>query len=315
MERERFKHTMKARGHWRDGELTSAEPALYIRESDKGSVSVIERNNGYWVEDEDCKKPTDILANGVFLWTETKGTGHVFVSIHKEWNIDVYTYGRYGSQSSSPTGDGVLVHHRFANAREYYQQELYRMESRSFKISDVEEDLTLAILQKKWLSSSVQPKGDNFKESGRIVGKYDLTGNNCTTMSVNSIKMAGSKIFETTFNRSNPNMAKAASLSSMAGGMAVNVLGNIAYTEDFVIPSSLEKHLSQLASSSDLLVVEVTSLMKAAIPNTMGKSQIESTGSVGETLGASGHGSGFVGSSSGGISPGTTGGILGGSND
>lgn len=87
------------------------------------------------------------------------------------------------------------------------------------------------------------------------------------------------------------------------------------YTEDFVIPSSLERHMSQLASSSNMLVVEVTSLMKSAIPNTMGKNQIESTGSVGETLGAAGYGSGYVGNSSSGFSPGTTGGILGGSND
>ncbi|HDP2994093.1 TPA: hypothetical protein P6K84_002692, partial [Staphylococcus aureus] len=137
MEPERFKRTMKAQGHWRDGELASAEPISYIRKDDRGSVTLIEKNKGHWIENDVCEKPNDILANGVFLWTETKGTGHAFVSIHQEWSMDVYTYGRYGTPSSSPVGDGVLVHHSFDKAREYYQQELYRMNARAFKITDV----------------------------------------------------------------------------------------------------------------------------------------------------------------------------------
>jgi hypothetical protein len=286
-----------------------------IRSNDRGSVTLIEKNNGHWIENDVCEKPIDILENGVFLWTETKGTGHAFVSIHKEWNIDLYTYGRYGTPSSSPVGDGVLVYHRFDKAREYYQQELYRMNARAFKIMDVDESIALAIFQKKWLSSSIQPTGDSFKESGRVVDKYDLTGNNCSTTSINALKMAGTKVFETTLNRSNPSMIRALGASSVAGAIAASVVGDMTYTEDFVIPSSLERHMSQLASSSNMLVVEVTSLMKSAIPNTMGKNQIESTGSVGETLGAAGYGSGYVGNSSSGFSPGTTGGILGGSND
>jgi hypothetical protein len=50
MERERFKQTMKARGHWQDGELKAAEPVSYIREDDRGSVTLIEPAKGYWVD-------------------------------------------------------------------------------------------------------------------------------------------------------------------------------------------------------------------------------------------------------------------------
>lgn len=50
MERERFKRTMKAQGHWRDGEQRPSEPVSYIREDDSGSVTLIERNSGYWVD-------------------------------------------------------------------------------------------------------------------------------------------------------------------------------------------------------------------------------------------------------------------------
>ncbi|MGL4711580.1 MAG: hypothetical protein ACRCWP_03180 [Shewanella sp.] len=50
MEQERFKRTMKAQGHWRDGELKAAEPVSYIREDDRGSVTLIEPVKGYWVD-------------------------------------------------------------------------------------------------------------------------------------------------------------------------------------------------------------------------------------------------------------------------
>ena len=48
MEPERFKRTMKAQGHWRDGELTSAEPAVLV--DDRGSVTLNEPAKGYWVD-------------------------------------------------------------------------------------------------------------------------------------------------------------------------------------------------------------------------------------------------------------------------
>jgi hypothetical protein len=50
MEQERFKQTMKARGHWQDGELKAAEPVSYIREDDRGSVTLNEPAKGYWVD-------------------------------------------------------------------------------------------------------------------------------------------------------------------------------------------------------------------------------------------------------------------------
>lgn len=52
MERERFKRTMKAQGHWQDGELKAAEPVSYIREDDRGSVTLNEPAKGYWVDGE-----------------------------------------------------------------------------------------------------------------------------------------------------------------------------------------------------------------------------------------------------------------------
>lgn len=90
----RFKQLMKARGHWRDAELTSAEPAL---RDERGIVTLIEKNTGYWVDDEiQCEAPANPLANGVFIWTEIKGTGHAFVSVHENNSPFLFTYGRFG---------------------------------------------------------------------------------------------------------------------------------------------------------------------------------------------------------------------------
>ena len=52
-----------------EGEKTSS-----FRSDDRGSITLIEKSKGYWIENEICEKTSDILANGVFLWTETKGT-------------------------------------------------------------------------------------------------------------------------------------------------------------------------------------------------------------------------------------------------
>jgi hypothetical protein len=50
MEREKFKKTMRAQGHWREGELTSAEPVSYIRADDIVNVALTEPARGYWVD-------------------------------------------------------------------------------------------------------------------------------------------------------------------------------------------------------------------------------------------------------------------------
>jgi hypothetical protein len=43
-----------------------------------------------------CKPEDNPLLNGVYIWTETTSAGHVFVSVHENNNIFLYTYGRYG---------------------------------------------------------------------------------------------------------------------------------------------------------------------------------------------------------------------------
>ncbi len=50
MESEKFKKTMRAQGHWRDGNQTSFEPESYLSEDDRGSVTLPQINTGHWVD-------------------------------------------------------------------------------------------------------------------------------------------------------------------------------------------------------------------------------------------------------------------------
>lgn len=50
-----------------------------------------------------CKSEDNPLLNGVYIWTETTSAGHVFVSVHENNNIFLYTYGRYGRTDKVPS--------------------------------------------------------------------------------------------------------------------------------------------------------------------------------------------------------------------
>ena len=150
----------------------------------------------------DTCKPTDNrLLNGVYIWTETTSAGHAFVSVHENNSIYLYTYGRYGrTDRSTLTGDGILDFFQDEDARKYYRYELYEMGARAFRIDDADPELIRKFFEKLWnngVSPIQTPKmQDGTIRRGRTIDKYDVTGNNCTTHSVEGIKFAGSKVFE-----------------------------------------------------------------------------------------------------------------------
>ncbi|WP_262946584.1 hypothetical protein [Xenorhabdus indica] len=79
------------------------------------------------------------LPKGFFLWVETKGTGHTFISVHAESGINVFTYGRYADTGPlGITGDGVLIWLQGNEAIEYMSTELYRMEAQVYNIRDAD---------------------------------------------------------------------------------------------------------------------------------------------------------------------------------
>lgn len=247
-----------------------------------------------------CKPADNQLLNGVYIWTETTDAGHAFVSVHQNNSIYVYTYGRFGSTGSATlTGDGILNFLTGDDARLYYREELYKVQARVFQIDDVTPEKTRRIFESLWNSGKTpaftDKMGDRTKQHGKVIDVYDLTGSNCTTHTVQVIREAGTKIFDTSYTSTTTQL-------------------RIDNEEDFTIPVSLQRYLTKKNGDlSSMNVMEVTSSFREQYPNIEHfKPNSESlTGRVEEGLANSGS---TVGSSSG-YSVGTIGGVLGGSYD
>ncbi|MFZ3619311.1 PAAR domain-containing protein [Leclercia barmai] len=206
-----------------------------------------------------CKPEDNPLLNGVYLWTETTSAGHAFVSVHEHNSIYLYTYGRYGrTDKSTFTGDGILDFFQDEDARKYYRYELYEMGARAFRIDDADPKRIRKFFENLWISgvAPIQTPNmqDGTKRRGRTIDKYDVTGSNCTTHSVEGIKFAGSKLFDHGY-------------TSTTTQLPINI------EEDFTIPVSLQNYLqSKSADFSSMLVVEMTNTFKQQYPNTENKS-------------------------------------------
>lgn len=201
-----------------------------------------------------CKPEDNPLLNGVYIWTETTDAGHAFVSVHQDNSIYLYTYGRYGRTGpGNVTGDGILNFLQGEDARVYYRAELYRMGARAFRIDDADLSKTRQFFEDLWKKGGPAIRTSEMKETtqrrGRTIDEYDVTGNNCTTHSVEGIKFAGSRVFEHNYASSTTHIP-------------------IESEEDFTIPVSLQRYLESKSSDfSSMTVVEMTSEFKKMYPN------------------------------------------------
>ena len=189
-----------------------------------------------------------IVTNGVFVWIETQGTGHVLLTVH-ESSITMFSYGRYDDiypNTLGAKGECVLIKANGKDCLPYLKAQLYEKGAKVFKITDVNNGDVFDYLNNSWDLSNNLPDSTTselIKDHGRVVDTYDLTGNNCTTKIVDALKYSGSNIFDT----------------SMFG---------IDYEEDFTIPVSIRKYLEKSASSFDMVVIDVTQYMQEYIKNT-----------------------------------------------
>nr|WP_240351928.1 hypothetical protein [Pectobacterium brasiliense] len=187
-------------GLWRNPrENIKPDPINYFRDD----PIYLTPSKGEWINQiQECKKENNPLENGVFIWTETKGTGHAFVSIHEGNSASVFTYGRFGRRSGAggTVGDGILNFLRFEDARTYYREELYKMEAKAFIITDADPTIARMYFERLWHSGSKAKEapdmGDYTKRDGHTIDQYDVTGVNCTTHTTKGVKIAGSQIFE-----------------------------------------------------------------------------------------------------------------------
>ncbi|WP_414162822.1 hypothetical protein ACMGGS_11855 [Superficieibacter sp. BNK-5] len=211
-----------------------------------------------------CKPEDNLLLNGVFLWVETTGAGHAFVSVHMNNSVYLYTYGRYGRTGSSATvGDGILNFFENEDARSYYRFELYQMEAHVFKINDANPILVREFFEKLWNAAKppipTKSMTDRVKLRGRTIDVYDVTGNNCTTHSVEGIKYSGSKIFETTY---------VLPVTPLPSGTLLQAQPLVDTEIDFTIPYSLQRYLVEKNSDfSSMLVIDMTSEFKQQYHN------------------------------------------------
>lgn len=240
------------------------------------------------------------LFNGVYVWTETTGVGHAFVSVHENNTVRLYTYGRYGRTGfGSFTGDGILNFLQDEDAINYYLAELYRLGARAFQINDADIKKTRTFFEKAWNSGTIVIQTSEMKEvtkrRGRTIDEYDVTGSNCTTHTTEGIKMAGSKIFETRY-------------TPMTTQFPIEAV------HDFTVPESLQKFLiAKSVDLSSILVIEVTNAFKKQYPYINNIELIKpSLGTKSQTLAVE---TAAVGDSLSPYSGGTLGGILGGSYD
>lgn len=201
-----------------------------------------------------CRPENNPLLNGVYIWIETTSAGHAFVSVHENNSIYLYTYGRYGrTDKSTFTGDGILDFFQDEDARKYYRFELYEMGARTFRIDDADPKLTRKFFENLWNDGAIPIQTPNMqdgtKRRGRTIDKYDVTGSNCTTHSIEGIKFAGSKVFKHHY------------ISTMTQ-LPVGI------EEDFTIPVSLQSYLEAKSKDySSMLVVEMTNTFKQQFPN------------------------------------------------
>ena len=198
---------------------------------------------------------------------ETKGTGHTFIVVKDKKGTTVYTYGRYQDghwYTLGSTGAGVLVKFNGENAKRYITRELYRMNAEAFQIKDANDANVRKYFDDQYNSSSQKPTSNdaNINANGKVVDKYVLFGNNCTTKSCDAVKYGGSKIFD-------------------VEGWLYD------YDEDFTIPKSLKDFLNS-NSSKNGNIVNKTKEFKSIYKNLSNIDVLKSTGSSGSSSGCVG---------------------------
>ena len=213
----------------------------------------------------------------VYMFIETKGTGHTFIVVKDKKGTIVYTYGRYQGgnwYTGGSTGSGVLVKYNGKNARRYITAELYRMKAEAFQIKDASDAKVRKYFDNQYNSSNQNPTTNDasINANGKVVDTYVLFGNNCTTKSCDAIKYGGSKVFD-------------------VEGLIFD------YDEDFTIPSSLKNFLKN-NSSENGNIVNKTMEFKSNYPNASNKQTLKSAGSAGSSSGCLGSSAGSSANSS-----------------
>jgi len=134
------------------------------------------------------------------IYVETQGiTGHAFVTVGEGKNTVVYTYGRYAelgkdkssARSTTPTGEGVLIRLTGSDAQSFIKNQMINNEARAYEFSHADDSKVAEYFEKQFNTSDKVPTTGPYKDdpNARVVDTYDLFENNCTTKSIEAIKV------------------------------------------------------------------------------------------------------------------------------
>jgi len=134
------------------------------------------------------------------IYVETNGVGHTFVTTGEGKSTTVYTYGRYGGldkdksigRSLSRTGEGVLVIMKGNEALKYIEHEVKDMGASIYEIKNGSDEKIDAHFNDMFESSDQKPSTGKYQnaDNAKVVDTYDLFDNNCTTKSVEAVKVS-----------------------------------------------------------------------------------------------------------------------------
>lgn len=141
------------------------------------------------------------------MYVETEGLGHSFISVGECKNTIVYKYGRYlsgdkdksSSSSTDPTGRGVMVRLSGKKALNYIGKEGKKHNLSGYKILDANENAADNVFDSSRKLTTVESsifegKAQEVSSDARVVDKYNLLNNNCTTKSIDFVKSGGTKL-------------------------------------------------------------------------------------------------------------------------
>ena len=150
-------------------------------------------NNPVRLVDPDGKTPR--------IYVEMEGLGHTFVTTGTGKNTTVYTYGRYGeldankssARELSRTGEGVLIIMTGAEALNYIAGKVKNEGAVIYEVKNGSDEKIDTHFNYMFNSSDQKPSGEGKyanANNARVVDTYDLLDNNCTTKTVEAVKIS-----------------------------------------------------------------------------------------------------------------------------
>jgi len=135
------------------------------------------------------------------IYYEVQGLGHTFVTTGSGNTTTVYTYGRYGevgkdkssARSTTPIGEGVLIILKGQDAKNFIEDQINIRKAVVYEFATGSDTKVDKFFQDKFNSSEKIPTTGQYAgdEKARVIDKYNLATNNCTTLSISAIEAGG----------------------------------------------------------------------------------------------------------------------------